>query len=708
MKWLAAGVLGVCCFLACAEQALKNPLGNVLILMRQMSVDVRKDADKDAKAYAKFTNWCHESASNSDLAVKAAAKRKSELEATITRLGSDIDLAGTRTEELASAIAEAEAQAKDAQKIREKENADFVAGEKEMMEMVDALERATHVLEKKGSAVLAQVDKTNMGNLVQALGTMLEAAAFPTSDRSKLLALVQSRQAAQDEDAEADAALGATQAAAYQPSSGNVVEVMEDMKDDAEAQLVKLRKAETEAKGNYDLLKQSLKDQVAEDKKDMDTQKRDKAKAKEDKAKAEGDLQMTTKALKDSQEELQTVQATCLQTAADHQKTAASRKAELEAIEKGIEILQQATQAAPSFVQVSATSTAGLSRSQVVTAVKSLAKKHHSAALAELASRIASVVASGASSRSDPFVKVKGMIRDMINKLNKQATNEAMEKEYCDRQIKVALAKEDDLKDDVATMRVSIDSAASEEATLKEEVKNLEGDLASVAREQAGLDNIRTETHQDYEMEKDDLKKGLQAVRQAVGVLRDYYGSDDEAAAMLQEDSDFDAFMQQPAPPEKHSKKSSAGSNLIILLEEIESNFANNLARLESQESDAQSDYTKVTRENKVTEATKETDVKYDERKIKSLDTTLAETSEDKQTTSSELSAVTEYELKLESRCIAKPGSYEQRAKRRTAEIKGLQEALRILATEAAAFLQRRRGRRGLRGHSRLGVSSTV
>ena len=49
---------------------------------------------------------------------------------------------------------------------------------------------------------------------------------------------------------------------------------------------------------------------------------------------------------------------------------------------------------------------------------------------------------------------------------------------------------------------------------------------------------------------------------------------------------------------------------------------------------------------------------------------------------STELAAVLEYFEKLKDRCIAKPETYEERVRRREAEIAGLKEALRILVEE--------------------------
>merc|ERR1719379_1289390 len=149
---------------------------------------------------------------------------------------------------------------------------------------------------------------------------------------------------------------------------------------------------------------------------------------------------------------------------------------------------------------------------------------------------------------------------------------------------------------------------------------------------------------------------------------------------MVQEDSEN--FMQQPAKPAQHAKASGAGGGIINILEVCESDFATNLAKEESEEADAASEYETTTQENKVTKATKEQDVKYKLQEATALDKTISELSSDRDTTNNELAAVNEYYGKIKERCIAKPETYEERKARREAEISGLKEALSILQNE--------------------------
>merc|ERR1719240_2217201 len=165
---------------------------------------------------------------------------------------------------------------------------------------------------------------------------------------------------------------------------------------------------------------------------------------------------------------------------------------------------------------------------------------------------------------------------------------------------------------------------------------------------------------------------------------------------MIQENQ-LGSFMQQPAAPQQHAAASGAGGSIINILEVCESDFATNLAKEESEESDAAESYEKTTQENKVAKTTKSQDAKYKTKEAAGLDKEIAELSSDRDTSNNELAAVMDYYGKIKERCVAKPETYEERKARREAEIEGLKEALSILENEAAFMQRGRKGHR--RGH---------
>ena len=136
---------------------------------------------------------------------------------------------------------------------------------------------------------------------------------------------------------------GAPATVAYKSRSDGIVDVLQDLKEKAEEDLNTLRKAETNDRRNYEMLKQSLEDQVAADMKDMDNTKSGRAASEETKATAEGELAETIKELANSKPALETASSDCMQSVVDHESTLKARAEELKVIAEAKKILVETT-----------------------------------------------------------------------------------------------------------------------------------------------------------------------------------------------------------------------------------------------------------------------------------------------------------------------------------------------------------------------------
>jgi septal ring factor EnvC (AmiA/AmiB activator) len=691
MKTFALALLAVGALPAAADS--QNPLGKVIELMDSLYAKVVAQGEAEDKAYREYTDWCDDAANNKRNDIKTNEAKKEDLEASIGKLESDISTSESKIEELAASIATQTKDLDDATLIREKEAAEFGKNEAELMDAIDTLGRAVSIISKemsKNPAAFTQVDTSNFKNLMKGLSAIMDAASFSSASKQKLASLVQASQQDKEEDQEDPS--GAPAATVYKSHSSDILDLLEDLKEKAEEDLAALRKAETNAKQNYDMLKQSLTDANKNDNKDMADEKAAKAAAEEEKTADTSDLGMTVKALADANSVLATVKSDCMQVAADHETTVAGRNNELNVIAEAKKILLDtssgAVQQSYSFVQLSAAgsmmrTSADLKKAEVITMVQQLAKKYHSNSLAQLASRIQAVVRLGSSAGEDPFVKVKGLIKDLIAKLEAEASAAAEEKAYCDDQMAKTEEKKSELEEDISALTAKIDKAAAKSAQLKQEVKDLSAELAALAKLQAEMDSVRSDENAAYNKAKSELTLGLKGVRDALSVLREYYGG--AAASMLQEGDD------QPAKPILHSKAEGAGSSIIGILEVVESDFAKSLAQEEAEESDSQAEYDKTTQENEVTKTMKSQDVVYKVKEFKGLDKAVAEMTSDRAGKDTQLKAVLDYYAKVKDRCIAKPESYEERKARREAEIAGLKEALDVLENETALVQLRSR-----------------
>merc|ERR1719210_368786 len=409
------------------------------------------------------------------------------------------------------------------------------------MEIVDTLGRAIGIIEKemaKGGASMLQLKSAS--SIAQVLGIMVQASMLSTADASKLTALVQTSHQADDGDAD----INAPDPAVYKSHSGDILATLQGLFEKAEAQLADLRKTETTNVNNFQMLRQSIEDELTYGNKELVEAKEGLAAATEKKATAEGDLAATAKDLAADTKTLGDLHADCLAKATDFEDETKSRGEELKALHEAKKAIKEMTGGAEtlsyglnqvSLVQLGMRSKlashADLANFEAVQIVRDLARKHKSAALAQLAARMSTAMSASARTGDDPFAKVKGLIREMIEKLEAEAGAEASLKAYCDQENAESTQKKEAKEAEIAKLSTAIDSMSAKSATLKEEVALLQKELSALATTQAEMDKLRAEEKATYKKNKADMELGIEGVKMALKALTDYYSQGDKAHA---------------------------------------------------------------------------------------------------------------------------------------------------------------------------------
>jgi len=537
------------------------------------------------------------------------------------------------------------------------------------------LNRAIAILKremaKSGTQILMQLKNAN--SVVQALSVIVQASMLSSADGQRLTALVQSSQGSQDGDED----VGEPDAAVYKGHSADIIYTLEDLLAKADDQLSTARKTETANLHNFQLLKQSLEDEIKFGNADMAEAKKGLAESAEKQAVANGDLTVTSKDLAADISTLADLHQNCLTKAQDYEAATKSRDEELKALAEAKKAIAETTSGADSityglnqvsFFQTSRrlSSGADLANFEVTRFVRDLAQKQRSPALALLASRIASAMRSSTGTGDDPFAKVKGLIADMIAKLEAEAEADATHKAYCDKELAETNVKKADKEAEIEKLSTKIDQMSARSAQLKQEVAALQKALAELAAAQAEMDKLREEENAVYVKEKADMEQGLEGVKLALKILRDYYAKDDKA----------------------HGAAEGAGEGIIGLLEVVESDFSKQLAEIMATEASAVRTYEQETKDNEIEKTAKSQDVKYKTKEFSDLDKAVAEASADRSGVQTELDAVNEYLASLLQQCTAVPETYAERKQRRAAEIAGLKQALSILEGETVLLQQ--------------------
>jgi len=670
-----------------------SPIEKTLQLLDGLIAKITKEGEAEHKLFEDFTKMCHDDSMDLQFSIETGKKDVERAKATIADEEAKIGSAEAKIEELSTTIATGEKDLAAATEIREKENADFVKLEKELMEAVSMLERAYGIIERemaKTGFMQGKASKDSMNKVMDALEAVIVGAGVNAADKVKVQALLQATQGESDSDLEFQPA-GAPDPAAYKSKSGGILSVLEDMLEKAKAELATAQKAEMNAAFDFKMLKQKIEDAVAFGEKQLAETKKAKAAAEEAKATAEGELETAAKNLADDETHLKDLQQECMTAAEEDTESKTSRAEELEALATAKKILEEKTGAASdraySFLQIGTVSKAGTKTKEVkqhiLDLLQGLAQKNGDKQLSLLAQRIQSAAMLG----EDPFAKIKGLISEMIEKLEAEAAKEAAHKAFCDKEMSETKAKKEDKETELDDLSTKIDKATSKIAKLKEEVATLETELGEIAAAQKKATELRQEQAAAWAAAKADYEEGLEGVGMALQVLRDYYAEKDDSA---------EEFLQGKMGMQKHSKASGASTGIIGMLEVVESDFSKLLAEGNAAEAMAVEEYEKLTQDNAIATTEKETAVKYKTKDSKETEAMLAGLKEDKEVAMKEYDAIMEYWEKLQPMCIAKPEPYAERKRRREAEIAGLKQALTILEEEAGspAFLQVRTARR--------------
>merc|ERR1719162_938722 len=412
------------------------------------------------------------------------------------------------------------------------------------------------------------------------------------------------------------------------------------------------------------MLKQSLEMETTNTKSTLKDNGERLVSSKEEKQDAEADLSEDDKVLASAQASLKTHTQDCEEAKKKYDAEVVSRSEELAAIAAALKALNDMTDSAvartyslgqTSFLQRSQLSSeADLAGFEVTRFVRDLARKEGTPELAQLASRVASVVQQGARAGEDPFAKVKALISGLIDKLKADADAEATEKERCDEELAESKAKEEEKTAVVKKLTADIHRWSASSAKLKGDVVALQASLSKLMADQAALDKLCKEQADEYASGKADMEMGLQGVGLALRALRDYFARLDT----------------------QHQTSEEAATGIIGMLEVVKSDFTQNLATIEENAAKTEASCQATTHQNEVQKVMLTQDVKYKTKESARLDKLVEDTSADRESEQEQLDAVTAYLQATEAQCADKAMTYEERKSRREREIAGLKEAL--------------------------------
>jgi len=677
-----------------------SPVAKIIQMLGAMKAKVASDIDTETKEMEEFMQFCDDESTTKVHALKNAERLLADLGATIANSGAIITEADDEIATMGTEISAKEKELADSTKIREVEHADFKSTEKDLAKSVDELTRAITAV-KSGKASLLQSKKSRKSQkqyreLSDAVSTLIQSALLTGHQKRGLKAFIQSSSGDKDDASlSLNAFMKQRQGASSASKTEGILDVLGETKDKAEQELSSCRKAEMEASHEFQLLKQSLENEISTKKEKLATASSNKATAEQASGEAAAKQTETEKSKAADEAYLNSLKADCQGKAVEWEDRLKSAKGEIEAIEKATQILEDGVKAA--LVQVSTkvrrtsaamrvklhTVSASFStaddddnqsdddedeaenkeerlRAKLLKRLRSLASGHRSFALNQLVSR----------AKADPMAKIRGLIEEMIAKLTAEMAAEASKKAFCDEEMGKSKKAQADKTGKKDKYQARLDQAEATKVKLLAQISEAEAEMAEADNAQAEATKIRNAEHTEFLKAQSDYSSSENACAQAVEVLKQYYTGA--------------AFIQVRATTRRSSSRlgvrgPDAGNAIIEFLEYAQQDFAKLLADVNMSEEQSQQAFEKMSTENKVAKATLQAEAKGAQSEVARLTDNIEDYKDDLSSTTKELEAVTMYLEKLKPECEAAPMSAADKIAARKQEIEGLKEALSIL-----------------------------
>jgi len=655
--WWTMRVLAVSSLVGLASASGNSSVKKVVDLLDGMKGKVQAELDAGKVEAEEYEDWCIKTITETEADVKYGAEKVEELSAAAEKGAGIATAKAAEAKELAAAIAQAQGAQKKAQAERKEENKAFLAEEAELVEADTMLGKAYGVLKRALSFVQAdgvqsqEVQKTE--EVVGALGAVIDSAWVSQQDASHIRSFLQQPQASTSN---------------YDSKSGGILEAIQGMQEKNAEVLAALREKEMKGRHSFEMVMQDLKNKEESKADQMAAAKEAGAKGKAASEEAAANGAAAEETLAADKKELAETKSGCESAAKEWSQRLADGTEEIGVIAQAIEILsgkfggptqpEEEAEAAPAFLQVSEQEFNR--RNKASSLLRKMSREFNQYGLM--------LVAQAAS--DDPFVKVRGMINDMITKLEEEARKEGSKEAKC-KADKQKGTKDSKVKQgDFNKLLSRSDGAQAKFAKLGNEIQDLGAQLKELGASVKEATKLRNKEAAENAAVIKDSAESIEALNGAVTVLSDYYGTD------------APAFIQV-----SQKKQGDTATVIIEILQTAQEDFEKLKQETEAAESKAADKYDKDMQAAEVAKAKKTAQMEGKQNEKATVKNQMAQIADDLADAEKALQAAQDFLKGVMEACANKAMSYEERQQRRAAEIEGLKQALEILSPDAE-FLQ--------------------
>jgi len=667
----------------------------VVVMLEDMVTTAQAEKRAEEVAFGNFSQWCsNEKASlSNEITFQSQDIDKYSAEASnLDQQATDLGMA------IASMQAEVDKASRDlsnATDQRKTDHSNFLAEEQDYSESVSALERAITVLERQS------YDRP-------ALMQIADGQLLPSKAQDLIAAFAEMMDAS--DAASGSSEYGAPEADAYEFQSHSIIDLLKKLLDDFQDELAKCQKEEVNAKHNHDLVAQDLQYFIEQTNQDISEHTAAKQITHEKAAVAKKNLARAQELKAQGEKTLASVNTECFQQTESYNEKQNLRSEELEALGKAIEILSQEevqgladktflqTPAATALAQLGEARFRGAQsdratgiRRKLSVFLTSEAQRLHSSRIESLAQQAA----------SDPFEKVKVMIRDLMEKLLEEAHQDATHNGFCNKEMGVNKHTRDALSAEIDGLTADIESGDASITAMTQEIAMLTKEVADHKAAMLEATDVRYEDKTTNTATAKECKEGEDAVKQAIVLLKKFYAKALHATALVQDEQQYPHMGSEEwysLANTSYDGKADTGhksgmqtfgdvyqgqqdeaGGVLAMLDVILSDFVSLRTETEASEKLSQKQFETFLHESKTDVAAKSKKIGLLENdKVRAIDKMHADT-KDRQYAQDKLESANRYYADLQNQCVYKGVTFEERTAAREAEIQSLKEALEML-----------------------------
>merc|ERR1719313_1791627 len=313
----------------------------------------------------------------------------------------------------------------------------------------------------------------------------------------------------------------------------------------------------------------------------------------------------------------------------------------------------------------SSTSQQATLKEKVIESLVKSGQKLGSVAISHLAMKIA----------EDPFIKVKKLIQELIERLVTEAAEEATKKGWCDTEMGEAKHNRDSNMGEIEEVNAELEGLEATKAKLEEEIATLTTEIADLNDSLTKETKMRGDEKAENMDTLDKAKAGLAATKDAYDVLQAFYKKAAKGKVSLLQASPVDADA-----PAVHSGAYKGGQQkaggILAMLDVIISDFERTIKVTTKAEKASHREFVEFEKTSKTSIATKETGKSQAESDLKSTDSKIVADMDDLDKHQEMLDDSLKELEDLNPACVDTGMSYADRVQKRKDEIDALKKAM--------------------------------